>query len=432
MSYLSNSVGNTRGLVESIANCGWQGLDTSNQTVLSRSSRLAEPLQNALCRGSQSSTAAAEYPASDGDQGALDTRFQTYRRSDSDLTVGDPVDWRNYANRDDGMNDDGGRNLGNIHYGFDEQAGWSAHVSDLTSSEHEIIPGATIKTDASFEAQARLGAYARGAVDASLSLDGVKAQLTAEAGASTEASVDGTFNPTVNISGLIAIGSDSQGQADAFAGTQAKGAINTSLGWNSAYLGAGGSAFAGANASIGGSQGLTVNGQEVAEVYGGVGAQAGIGVEAKFDVGLKDGELHFDLGAGLALGLGLEFNLGGSINVGFLTDTVSDVWDVGTGIITDPLGTASDLISDGWNLGSDLVTDTWNLGSDLVTDTWNVGSELAEDVWDIGTEAVTEGAELAVDTVETVVNVAETATEAVVDTGEKVINTVGKALPWNW
>lgn len=425
MSYLSNSVGNMRGLVESIANCGWQGLDTSNQTVLSRSSRLADPIQNALRRGSQSSTASAEYPVSDEDQGALDTRFQTYRRSNSDLTVGDPVDWRNYANGDDGMNDDGGQNLGNIHYGFDEQAGWSAHVSDRTSSEYEIIPGATIRTDASFEAQARLGAYARGAVDASMSLDGVKAQLTTEAGVSAEASVDGTFDPTVNISGLIAVGIENQGQADAFAGTQAKGMVDTSLGWDSAYFGAGGSAFAGANASINGSQGLTINGQKIAEVYGGVEVQAGIGAEAKIDFGLKDGEFHFDLGAGLALGVGLELNLGGSIDLKFLTDAVSDVWSIGTDLITEPLGATSDLISDGWNFGSDLVTDTWN-----------AGSELAEDAWNIGTEAVVgvaeQGAELVEGAAETVANAAEAGAEAVVDAGKTVVHTVEKALPWNW
>jgi hypothetical protein len=425
MSYLSNSVGNMRGLAESIANGGWQGLDTSNQTVLSRSSRLADPLQNALCRGSQSSTVPAEYPASDEDQGALDTRFHTYRRSNSDLTVGGPVDWRNYANQDECMSDDGGRNLGNIHYGFDEQAGWSAQVSDLTSSEHEIVPGVTIQTDASFEAQARANAYVRGAVDASLSSDGVKAQLMGEAGVSAEASVDGTFNPTVNISGLIAVGSESQGQADAFAGTQAKGVIDTSLGWDSAYLGAGGSAFAGANASIDGRQSLTMNGQEIAEVYGGVGAQAGIGAEATFDLGLKDGELHFDLGAGLALGVGLKLELGGSVNVGFLTDTVSDVWDAGTDFITNPLGTASDLVSDGWHFGSDLATDAWNVGTNLAEDTWNAGTEVVAGV-------ANQGAELVTDAADTAVNVVESTAETVVDTGKKVINTVEKAMPWNW
>jgi hypothetical protein len=350
-----------------------------------------------------------------------DQQFQISGERNSELSMGNSVDWRNYTNPPSGVSTEGGQSLGNLHYGFDTREEWAYRYGDSTHSDREVLPGVTVSTDAAFEAQARLSAYVRGAVDASLSLDEIHAHLTGEAGASAEASVDGSFNPNLNIVGLVAIGANSQGHADAFAGTQASGVIDTTLSWDSAYFGASGSAFAGTNASASGSQSFTVNGQELAEVHGGVGVQAGIGAEATFDIGVKNGVLHYDLGAGLALGVGLEFRLGGSIDLNAIVDTASDVLDLGADLVTDPLGTTSELVSGVWDLGTGLVSSAVDLGVDLAENVLDVGVGIAESALDVGVDLAENVLDVGVSIAEGVLDVGVDLAEDVLDVGSGIV-----------
>ncbi|MGA7936904.1 MAG: hypothetical protein WCA35_25330 [Kovacikia sp.] len=238
------------------------------------------------------------------------------------------------------------------------------------------MPGVTLDSEASFDVQARLAAYARGELDAGISSDGVQASLSGEAFAGGMASADATFKPTVAIDGMIdvSVGADSQGHAETMAGSRAAGSADLALTLDNVGVELGGEAFIGSQTSADGSAGLSLNGQQLAEVHAGAGVQAGIGASANYDIGFEDGTFHFNLAAGLALGIGLEVDWGFSISVpDFIADPVSDVVDAG-----------SEFISDAWDTGSEVLEDAWDTGSEWVTDVAEEGAELAVDTADTG------------------------------------------------
>lgn len=103
----------------------------------------------------------------------------------------------------------------------------------------------------------------------------------------------------VDAQGRARVGADALGQAGL--GFDPKnGTIN---------VGASGEAFTGARANVGGNVELGPVGG-----HAGVAVQAGLGIEAGVDVGLKNGKFSFNLDFGFALGIGIRFNLGFSID----------------------------------------------------------------------------------------------------------------------
>jgi hypothetical protein len=298
--------------------------------------------------------------------------------------------------------------LANYNYQLEETGGWEYNYRNHHSSENEIVPGFVVQTESSVEFRAAAEAYFRGEFNASISDDTLNANLSAETGVQAVVSASGNYNASVGIPIVdLSLGSNTEGEAEAFAGSRAAGTVDTTLGLDGAYLGLGGEAFAGSSASVNGSQALVFNGQELAEVNASAGVQAGIGVSANYDIGFRDGEFNFNIGASLALGIGIEFEFGGSVNLGAITDSVSDVWDAGT----------------------DLISDTWEGGTEFIDDAFDFGYEFADNAIDVGTEVVSD----VVDTgVEIVSDVVDAGVGAVSDAGEAVVETVGKALPWNW
>jgi Calpain family cysteine protease len=299
-----------------------------------------------------------------------------------------------------------GQELASIHYEVEEGTGAEYRFGQSYYSQSELMPGVTLDSEASFEVQAKLAAYAKGELDASISSDGVQARLSGEVFVGGMATADASFKPTIGIEGAIdvSVGADSQGHAEAMTGSRTAGSADLALTLDNVGVQLGGEAFIGSQASADGSVGVSLDGQELAEVHAGAGVQAGIGASANYDIGFEDDTFHFNLAAGLALGIGLEVDWGFSVSMpDFIADPVSDVVDT----------------------GSEFISDTWDTGSEMVEDAWNTGSEMLEDVAD-------EGAELAVDTANTVASAVETGVNTVVDTGEKVIETVDKVMPWNW
>lgn len=290
-------------------------------------------------------------------------------------------------------NYDGGNSLVNYKYRLEETNGWEYDYNNHHTSENEIVPGLVVQTEASVEFRAAAEAYFRGEFNASISSDTLNVNLSAETGVQAVVSATGNYNASVGIPVVdLSFGSNTEGQAEAFAGSRAAGAVDTSLGFDGVYLGLGGEAFAGSTASVNGSQALVFNGQEMAEVAASAGVQAGIGISANYDIGFRNGEFSFNIGASLALGIGIEFEFGGSVNLGIITDSVSDIWDTGT----------------------DWISDTWDEGTEYISDAFDVGYEFAGNAIDVGAEVVSD--------------VVDAGVEAVSDAGE----TIGKVFPWNW
>ena len=103
--------------------------------------------------------------------------------------------------------------------------------------------------------------------------------------------------------------------ADAYIGANGFAEAEIGIGKNTHVdLGAGG--FDGASASLKGSENLG----DFGGVNGGAAAWVGVGAKVDLDAGIKDGELSFHFGAGLALGLGLEYDWGFSINFAGIAD----------------------------------------------------------------------------------------------------------------
>jgi hypothetical protein len=80
---------------------------------------------------------------------------------------------------------------------------------------------------------------------------------------------------------------------------------------------AGATAEATARASLG----------DVASAEVGVGAWAGIGARFELDAGYKDGQFHFKVDIGAALGVGVNLSLGFSINVGKIKEKLAGFFD---------------------------------------------------------------------------------------------------------
>jgi hypothetical protein len=99
-------------------------------------------------------------------------------------------------------------------------------------------------------------------------------------------------------------------QGNAFIGASAEANADKSIGKDGVYAEVGGSAFVGASANVSGSVKTNIG----INAEAGVGVAVGFGAEGKVKAGFKDGRLDFKCSFGLALGVGIRFNLGFSID----------------------------------------------------------------------------------------------------------------------
>jgi hypothetical protein len=155
---------------------------------------------------------------------------------------------------------------------------------------------------------------------------------------------------------------DTEVSADASVGVNGFAEGEIGLGKNTHLnLGAGG--FDGASASLAGSESVG----DLASVNGGVKAWAGVGAKADVDAGFKDGKVTFHFGAGLALGVGLEYDWGFSVDFAEIGDSLYN-------IASDPIGFVGDV--------GNWVEDTAGDVADTAGDVAEAAGDAAEDAVD--------------------------------------------------
>ena len=187
---------------------------------------------------------------------------------------------------------------------------------------------------------------------------------------------------------------------DAYVGVKGNIDLGITLGKeNHLDVGAGG--FDGTSASLAGKIGAG----EMADVNGDIKAWAGIGAKAGFHIGFKDGKLDIDWGLGLALGAGLEWDLGFNVDFGEIADSGLDLIRVIGGNATADWieNTAGDIIAG--------AGDAANWFGNAVEDTGDAIANAADDAVDAGEDIVDQAGEAAGDAIDTAGDVIDTVTD---------------------
>jgi len=198
----------------------------------------------------------------------------------------------------------------------------------------------------------------------------------------------GYKTPTIFNLGGHDINFDTQVNADASVGVNGFAEAEIGLGKNT-HLNVGAGGFDGASASLAGSESVG----DLASVNGGVKAWAGVGAKADVDAGFKDGKVTFHLGAGLALGVGLEYDWGFSVDF-------AEIGDGLYGIASDPIG---------------FVGDVGKWAEDTAGDVADKAGEVAADVGDAAEDAVDAVGEAAGDVADAAGNAANAVGDAISD-----------------
>ncbi len=134
----------------------------------------------------------------------------------------------------------------------------------------------------------------------------------------------------------------------------------------------------------------------MADVNGDIKAWAGIGAKAGFSVGFKDGKFSVDWGLGLALGAGLEWDLGFNVDFGEIADSGLDLIRVIGGEATADWveNTAGDIISG--------AGDAANWLGGAAEDVGNAAGAAANDAVDAGEDVINEAGNVISDGADTV------------------------------
>lgn len=180
--------------------------------------------------------------------------------------------------------------------------------------------------------------------------------------------------------------------ADASVGVQGGAGAEIGIGKNT-HVNLGAEGFAGASASLSGQAGIG----DFGSVKGGATVWAGVGAKASIDAGFKDGKFSFNIGAGLALGLGIEIDWGFSIDFYAIGDTL-------------------------YNLGADAFEFVGDAGE------WVEGA--AEDVVEAVGDAAEAVGDFAQDAVAAVGDAAEEVGGAIGDAADAVGSVVSDVCDW--
>lgn len=177
----------------------------------------------------------------------------------------------------------------------------------------------------------------------------------------------------------------------------------------STYVDVGGEAFFGAKGSVDG----TADVGDYGSVSGGVGGYVGVGAKGDIDVGVKDGKIHLNVGGGLALGIGPEFNFGLDLDYGKIAD---DLYDAG-----------SDAVDWGKQAAEDAI-DTAKKAIGFVGDAAGSAEDAAEDAMKAAIDAAKKGLGWAGDAAS---DAADAAGDALDDAGDAIsdgVDAVGGAI----
>jgi len=187
---------------------------------------------------------------------------------------------------------------------YHADAGLNAQTSGtgpggINYEAHASGPSLDLKGDAS-------ASVGLNGVDVKLSVD-VKATL-AEAGASAKK----TF--TVEVPGGEKFDVTVDLKANGVVGADGKVNLNLHIGPDGISVNAGASGFAGAKASLTGDITLSHEGRELMKGSATLSATAGVGANAHANVSFSGGDVEFSAGAQATAGVGLGFELKGSVN----------------------------------------------------------------------------------------------------------------------
>ena len=198
---------------------------------------------------------------------------------------------------------------------------------------------------------------------------------------------------TVDINGKV--------NFDAYVGATGKAEADLTVGWGEANMKFGAGGFDGAHASTAGEIGVG----DLGKATGNLKGWTGIGAKAEFGAGYKDGKVNVDMGLGLSLGIGAEWDLGFQVDFSELADTGLEVMkDVG-------LEEEAEWIENTVNDGIGFVGDAAHWAGDAAEDAAGEIGDAAEDAGDAIGDALDEIGDAAED-------VGDTAGDVVGDIGD--------------
>ncbi len=155
----------------------------------------------------------------------------------------------------------------------------------------------------------------KGDYSASVGLDGVDVKLSVDVSAkAAEAGANAEKTFSVEVPGGEKFDVKVNLAADGMVGADGKVNLNLHLGPDGLKINAGAEGFAGAKASLTGSISLSHEGRELMSGSATLSATAGVGAKAHADLDFSGGNVSFSAGAEATAGVGLGFELNGSVN----------------------------------------------------------------------------------------------------------------------
>lgn len=246
--------------------------------------------------------------------------------------------------------------------------------------------------------------FARGRIYGDTNADdgsvGVNAGIEGEEGVASSHYQINYDSPSVHI-GDQEISSKTQVNADALVGSKGNAEVDLSLGKNT-HVDIGGGAFSGASASLSGSESVG----DLGSASGSISGWTGVGAEAGIKAGIDDGKLSWDLHAGLALGIGGEYDIGFSVDLPKIGETLV-------------------------NAGDEALNKLGDVGSAI--------GGVAQDAADAAKQAAEDATKAAIDTAKKAIgfiggsdaaNAVDDATQAAQDAVKAAIDAAKKALGW--
>jgi hypothetical protein len=217
---------------------------------------------------------------------------------------------------------------GQVRSGYEARVGWESTYHTTHSGQDEILPGATLNSEATYDAESFIGASSKG--EAGVEWNREEAHLYAQGRSmvGAEANVNAGYKGALDVEGVnYQPGAEVQGHASAFAGAEVEGRGDLNISSEGAQGRIGGEAFAGAKAEAGGSGALSIDGNEFARGGGGVDARAGAGEEFDAGLGYQNGQIEYGIDMGLAVGVGAGIEYSGSVDAPGILTHPDAVWE---------------------------------------------------------------------------------------------------------
>jgi len=217
--------------------------------------------------------------------------------------------------------------------------------------------------------------FARGRIYGDSNADdgsvGVTAGIEGEEGIASSHYQINYDSPSVHI-GDQEISSKTQVNADALVGSKGNAEVDLSLGKDT-HVDIGGGAFSGASASLSGSESVG----DLASANGSISGWTGAGAEAGFKAGIDDGKLSWDLHAGLALGIGGEYDIGFTVDVPKIGETIVNAGEEALDKLGQVGSAVGGFAQDGIDAAQQVAEDTIKAAKDAIGFFGGSGAESA-------------------------------------------------------